>query len=87
MTELEQTIIDLAQHELAAVLAFYRNKSDGIPPEGLDAAWQGYLGHFHGMNALIAIAHQAHSGLSEDGRKALLKVESDHLTAYRALAN
>lgn len=36
---------------------------------------------------VIAIAHQAHSGLSEEGRKALLKVETDHLTAYRALTN
>lgn len=87
MTELEQTVIELAQQELATVQVFYRNKANGIPPEGFDAAWQAYLSHFHGMNALIAIAHQAHSGLSEEGRKALLTVEADHLTAYRALAN
>lgn len=87
MTELEQTIIEIAQQELSAVLVFYRCKANGIPPEEFDAAWQGYLSHFHGMNALIAIAHQAHSCLSEEGRKALLKVETDHLTAYRALTN
>ena len=87
MTGLEQTIIENAKQELAAVLVFYREKTIGIPAEHFDEAWQRYLGHFHGMNALIAIAHQARSGLSIEARDALLKIEHDHLTAYRALAN
>ena len=87
MTELEQTIVANAQRELAAVLTFYRDKTSGISEEDFDDAWQTYLSHFHGMNALIAIALQANSGLSEEGRKALLKVEADHLAAYQASTN
>lgn len=86
MTELEQTIIDNAQQELACVLAFYRNKANGMNAEAFDAAWRDYLGHFHAMNALVAIAHQAHNGLSEEAVKALRKIEEEHSTAYRALA-
>ncbi|SED31929.1 hypothetical protein SAMN05216178_6765 [Pseudomonas saponiphila] len=87
MTELEQTIIESAQKELVAVLAFYKEKASGIAAQDFDEAWQSYLGHFHGMNALVAIAHQAHSGLSPEARTVLLKIEEEHGTAYRALAN
>lgn len=86
MTELEQTIIDNTQQELALVLAFYRNRASGMTAEAFDAAWRDYLGHFHAMNALIAIAHQAHSGLSEEAVKSLCKIEDEHINAYRALA-
>ena len=86
MTNLEQTIIENAQQELAAVLNFYRNKASGMTTEGFDDAWRDYLGHYHAMNALIAIAHQAHSGLSQEAILALRKIEDEHGTAYRAIA-
>lgn len=87
MTELEQTIVANAQQELAAVLVFYRDKAAGIAEEDFNDAWLTFLGHFHAMNALTQIAHQAESGLSEESRKALLQVVADHSAACQAFDN
>lgn len=85
MTQLEQTIISNAKLELANVLFYYGQKAAGIATANGDEAWLEYLGHYNSMNALLALAHQANTGLSAEGVAALLSIEREHAEAYRVM--
>lgn len=87
MTQLEQTLIANARRELSAVLFYYQQKEAGITAAKADEAWVEYLGHFNAMNALLALAHQADTGLSEEGVQALLAIEEQHAAKYRETVN
>jgi hypothetical protein len=87
MTQLEQTIIANAKRELAVVLVYYGQKAAGTKAAKGEDAWLEYLGHYNSLNALLSLAHQAESGLSEEGTQALLDIEAQHTEAYRIMAS
>ncbi|HCF6753997.1 TPA: hypothetical protein VDW35_004562, partial [Pseudomonas aeruginosa] len=49
LPQLEQTIIEIARQELAAVAAFYRKKEKGPVNGNFDEAWSEYLGRYHAL--------------------------------------
>jgi len=82
VNQLEQTIVNCAERELAVVQAYYARKASGATD---DEAWLDYLAHFNGLNAYLVLAHQSEAGLSEECSRALLDIEARHAAAYRAL--
>jgi hypothetical protein len=72
MTQLEQTITERARAHLAGVRAFYAKAKAGTAAEGDRDAYQR---DHAAMNALLELAHWRDSGMSAEGRDALLAVE------------
>lgn len=83
MNKLEQTIVENARDELAALLCFYQNrKAESQDSKNIEDVSE-QLGHFYALHALLALGHQADSGISEEGRQELLRVENEHAEALR----
>ncbi len=55
LPQLEQTIIDIARQELAAVAAFYRKREAGIESAHVDEAWSEYLARYHALSTLLVL--------------------------------
>lgn len=87
MTQLEQTIISNARMDLAAVLVYYGQKAAGIGAAQGEDAWLDYLGRYNAMNALLMLAHQADSGMTDECVQALLAIENEHAAAYRVMTD
>lgn len=66
LPQLEQTIIDIARQELAAVAAFYRKKEKGPVNGNFDEAWSEYLGRYHALSTLLVLGQLPNSGMSEE---------------------
>ncbi|MPQ71485.1 hypothetical protein [Pseudomonas sp. MWU12-2323] len=82
MTQLEITLINTARQELESVKGLY-SKHDQvvIKADGRDD----YLKHLYALHALLRFGHQADTGMSVEGAKALLEIEQEHAEAFAAL--
>lgn len=79
MNQLEKTIIKSAKHEIKSVLGFYDRLSDGFFTT--DELFEDYHTHHEALITLLALAHQANSGMSEEAVSALLAIEEKHTAA------
>ena len=80
MTKLEQTIIERAHEHLSAVKAFYAQIKAGTTDAD---ARDDYRRDHAQLNALLEFGHMSDSGMSPDGRAALLAVEDADIAALR----
>lgn len=80
MTQLEQTIFERARDHLAAVLAFYGKAKAGTVEED---DRHDYSRDHAALYALLEFGHLRDSGMSAEGRTALLVVEDDAAAALR----
>ena len=81
MTQLEQTIIAIAQRHLAAVQAFYAKVCAGTADND---DRDDYQGDHAALYALLEIGHLSESGMSPEGVAALQSIENDATAAFRA---
>ncbi|MCY1298729.1 hypothetical protein D9M70_482280 [compost metagenome] len=81
MTQLEQTIIATARQVKEAVVAYYRKRSEG---QTNDEDYNDYLVHYHAMNALLVLGHQAESGISREAAATLREIEDEEAAGFRA---
>lgn len=86
LPQLEQTIIEIARQELAAVAAFYRKKEKGPVNGNFDEAWSEYLGRYHALSTLLVFGQLPNSGMSEEGARILRDIEAEYI-ALRVSAN
>lgn len=80
MIQLEQTIIARARDHLSAVRAFYTKIKAGTTD---DDAQDDYRRDHAALYALLEFGHLRDSGMSAEGRTALLAVEDDAAAALR----
>lgn len=81
MNQLEQTIIERARDHLNAVKAFYTKVEAGVTE---DDARDEYLRDHAALYTLLEFGHMRDSGISAEGRNALLAVEDDAAAALRS---
>lgn len=86
LPQLEQTIIEIARQELAAVAAFYSRKEKGPENGNFDEAWSEYLGRYHALSTLLVLGQLPNSGMSAEGARALREIEAEYV-ALRVSAN
>ncbi|HCP6251636.1 TPA: hypothetical protein VDU92_002367 [Pseudomonas aeruginosa] len=86
LPQFEQTIIDIARQELAAVAAFYRKREAGIESAHFDEAWSEYLARYHALSTLLVLGQLPNSGMSEEGARTLREIEAEYV-ALRVSAN
>ncbi|MDF5827188.1 hypothetical protein P4233_01935 [Pseudomonas aeruginosa] len=79
LPQLEQTIIDIARQELAAVAAFYRKREAGIESAHFDEAWSEYLARYHALSTLLVLGQLPNSGMSEEGARTLREIEAEYV--------
>ncbi|MDF5811829.1 hypothetical protein P4118_11040 [Pseudomonas aeruginosa] len=85
LPQLEQTIIDIARQELAAVAALSQEEA-GIESAHFDEAWSEYLARYHALSTLLVLGQLPNSGMSEEGARTLREIEAEYV-ALRVSAN
>lgn len=84
ITQLEQTLIDIATNCLADVLGYSAKRKQGsITAEDAEAFDENHIA----LTTLVQLAHVTKSGLSEDARVALLDIEESETALLRTLVN
>ena len=84
ITQLEQTLIDIATSCLADVLAYSTKRKEGsVTAEDAEAFEEYHIA----LMTLVQLAHLTKSGLSEDARVALLDIEESETALLQTLVN
>lgn len=84
ITQLEQTLIDIATNCLSNVLEYSAKRSQGdVTAEDAEAFEENHIA----LMTLVQLAHLTHSGLTEDARTALLDIEEGETALLRKLVN
>ncbi|ONN71076.1 hypothetical protein [Pseudomonas oryzihabitans] len=84
ITQLEQTLIDIATHCLADVLGYSAKRKQGsVTAEDAEAFEENHVA----LSTLVQLAHLKQSGLTEDARDALLDIEESETAVLRALVS
>lgn len=84
ITQLEQTLIDIATNRLADVLGYSAKRNQGIvTAEDAEAFEENHIA----LMTLVQLAHFTHSGLTEGARTALLDIEESETALLRKLVN
>lgn len=79
-TLLEKTIISNARQLQSALAAYYPRQRAGATSEDDETE---YLSNHHQMTALLILAHQAESGMSEEAVQQLMAIEHEDAAALR----
>lgn len=84
ITQLEQTLIDIATNCLADVLGYSTKRQQGsVTAEDAEAFDENHIA----LMTLVQLAHLTQSGLSDDARAALLDIEESETSLLRALVD
>lgn len=84
VTQLEQTLIDIATNCLADVLGYSAKRKQGsVTAEDAEAFEENHVA----LSTLVQLAHLKQSGLTEDARDALLDIEESETAVLRALVS
>ncbi|MDT3722644.1 hypothetical protein [Pseudomonas oryzihabitans] len=84
ITQLEQTLIDIATNCLADVLGYSAKRQQrSVTAEDAEAFEENHIA----LSTLVQLAHLKQSGLTEDARTALLDIEESETALLRTLVN
>lgn len=84
ITQLEQTLIDIATNCLADVLGYSDKRKQGsVTAEDAEAFEENHIA----LMTLVQLAHLAQSGLSADARAALMDIEESETARLRAMVD
>lgn len=84
ITQLEQTLIDIATNCLADVLGYSAKRQQGsVTTEDAEAFEENHIA----LSTLVQLAHLKQSGLTEDARTALLDIEESETALLQAMVN
>jgi hypothetical protein len=84
ITQLEQTLIDIATNCLADVLGYSAKRQRGsVTAEDAEAFEENHIA----LSTLVQLAHLKQSGLTEDARTALLDIEESETALLQAMVN
>lgn len=84
ITQLEQTLIDIATNCLADVLGYSAKRQQGsVTAEDAEAFEENHIA----LMTLVQLAHLTQSGVTGDARAALLDIEESETALLRTLVN
>lgn len=82
ITQLEQTLIDIATDCLADLQSYSSRRDHGhVTAEDAEAFEESHIA----LTTLVQLAHLGQSGLTEDARSALLSIEESETALLRAM--
>lgn len=87
LNQLEQTIVANARTELASLRFIYQHRKAKYQNGEFIHDVDKHFGHCYGLNALLVLAHQVNSGMSEEGVRVLRQIEGEHATLLRELGS